>query len=274
MESFLSSSVTPTSTAPGKMRRVRPESSPCFRAACCGAKPCMIYGDGRSTRDYVYVGDVVRANQLALTCADGGTFNIGTGQQTDHSHGVRHGTRGGGPHAGRGAGRSPAARVCVGEGGRGLPQRVGQPPGKRNPRLDTANFLPGRCCPHRGMVGTATPECRPASSTTCRCWGFCKDDPARITGMPRVILEQAIRLQTLPDCETTFCATEDPARCPPFYPVAPRAGASARRAPVGGRGGHAGPCRFARSGRVSHSALGDSGRGAAIPESIGRANGV
>ena len=43
---------------------------------------CVIYGDGHSTRDYVYVGDVVRANQLALTCGDGGTFNIGTGRQT------------------------------------------------------------------------------------------------------------------------------------------------------------------------------------------------
>ena len=41
--------------------------------------------------------------------------------------------------------------------------------------------------------------------------GFCKDDPSKITGMPRVILEQAIRLQTSLDCETTFCATEDPA---------------------------------------------------------------
>ncbi len=41
--------------------------------------------------------------------------------------------------------------------------------------------------------------------------GFCKDDPTKITGMPRVILEQAIRLQTSVDCETTFCATEDPA---------------------------------------------------------------
>lgn len=41
--------------------------------------------------------------------------------------------------------------------------------------------------------------------------GFCKNDPAKITGMPRVVLEQAIRLQTSPDCETTFCATEDPA---------------------------------------------------------------
>ena len=41
--------------------------------------------------------------------------------------------------------------------------------------------------------------------------GFCQDDPARITGMPRVVLEQAGRLQTSPDCSTTFCATEDPA---------------------------------------------------------------
>ena len=41
--------------------------------------------------------------------------------------------------------------------------------------------------------------------------GFCKDDPAKITGMPRVVLEQAVRLQTSPHCETTFCATEDPA---------------------------------------------------------------
>ena len=41
--------------------------------------------------------------------------------------------------------------------------------------------------------------------------GFCNDDPAKITGMPRVVLEQAIRLQTSPDCEATFCATEDPA---------------------------------------------------------------
>ena len=45
-------------------------------------KPCVIYGDGGSTRDYVYVGDVVRANQLALTLGEGGTFNIGTGHQT------------------------------------------------------------------------------------------------------------------------------------------------------------------------------------------------
>ena len=46
--------------------------------------------------------------------------------------------------------------------------------------------------------------------------GFCRDDPGKITGMPRVILEQAARLQTSPDCETTFCATEDPAEAYQF----------------------------------------------------------
>ena len=47
-----------------------------------GGRP-TIYGDGRQTRDYVYVGDVVAAN---LAAADrpsaGGAFNIGTGRET------------------------------------------------------------------------------------------------------------------------------------------------------------------------------------------------
>ena len=49
--------------------------------------------------------------------------------------------------------------------------------------------------------------------------GFCRDDPAKITGMPRVVLEQGMRLQTEPDCTVTFCATEDPADT---YPVVRR----------------------------------------------------
>jgi UDP-glucose 4-epimerase len=40
-----------------------------------------IYGDGRQTRDYVYVGDVVAA-VLAAAGHDGGVFNIGTGEET------------------------------------------------------------------------------------------------------------------------------------------------------------------------------------------------
>jgi UDP-glucose 4-epimerase len=40
-----------------------------------------IFGDGGQTRDFVYVGDVVRA-LLAATGTRGGVFNVGTGQDT------------------------------------------------------------------------------------------------------------------------------------------------------------------------------------------------
>jgi UDP-glucose 4-epimerase len=43
----------------------------------------MVNGDGGQTRDYVYVGDVVRANLAALTRGDGLGINIGTGIETD-----------------------------------------------------------------------------------------------------------------------------------------------------------------------------------------------
>ncbi|MFH1597155.1 MAG: NAD-dependent epimerase/dehydratase family protein [Pseudomonadota bacterium] len=47
-----------------------------------GAQP-VINGDGLQTRDFVYVGDVVEANVLALDHPTAGIFNIGTGQETD-----------------------------------------------------------------------------------------------------------------------------------------------------------------------------------------------
>jgi UDP-glucose 4-epimerase len=40
-----------------------------------------IFGDGKQTRDYVYVGDVVAAT-LAAAGVAGGVFNVGTGQET------------------------------------------------------------------------------------------------------------------------------------------------------------------------------------------------
>lgn len=44
---------------------------------------CTIFGDGQQTRDYTYVGDVVRANLYALTAkAAGLALNIGTGRET------------------------------------------------------------------------------------------------------------------------------------------------------------------------------------------------
>jgi UDP-glucose 4-epimerase len=47
-----------------------------------GQQP-RINGDGRQTRDFVYVGDIVAANLLALAHPRAGAFNIGTGQETD-----------------------------------------------------------------------------------------------------------------------------------------------------------------------------------------------
>lgn len=41
-------------------------------------KPCLIFGDGEQTRDYVHVSDVSRANLLAANLEEEGTFNIGT----------------------------------------------------------------------------------------------------------------------------------------------------------------------------------------------------
>jgi UDP-glucose 4-epimerase len=46
-------------------------------------KPCTINGEGRQTRDYVYVGDVARANLLAAERGFAGALNVGTGIETD-----------------------------------------------------------------------------------------------------------------------------------------------------------------------------------------------
>ena len=47
-----------------------------------GEQP-IINGDGKQTRDYVFVGDVVKANVLALSYNGSNIFNIGTGIETD-----------------------------------------------------------------------------------------------------------------------------------------------------------------------------------------------
>ncbi|HEX9243343.1 MAG TPA: NAD-dependent epimerase/dehydratase family protein [Anaeromyxobacter sp.] len=53
-------------------------------------KPCTIYGDGKQTRDYVFAGDVARANLLAAEKRFDGALNVGTGIETDvvqiHAH--------------------------------------------------------------------------------------------------------------------------------------------------------------------------------------------
>jgi UDP-glucose 4-epimerase len=47
-----------------------------------GQQP-IINGDGKQTRDYTYVGDVVRANMFALNYDKSDVFNVGTGIESD-----------------------------------------------------------------------------------------------------------------------------------------------------------------------------------------------
>ena len=53
-----------------------------FIGMMLAGKVPTIYGDGLQLRDYVYVGDIVRANQLALESGDNEIMNIGSGVGT------------------------------------------------------------------------------------------------------------------------------------------------------------------------------------------------
>jgi len=52
-----------------------------FLGALARGDQAKIFGDGRQTRDYIYVGDVARATTDAIG-QDGGIFNVGTGRET------------------------------------------------------------------------------------------------------------------------------------------------------------------------------------------------
>ena len=53
-----------------------------FGQRMLAGEPCTIYGDGSSTRDYVFVDDVVDAFARSADAADGLLLNIGTGVET------------------------------------------------------------------------------------------------------------------------------------------------------------------------------------------------
>jgi UDP-glucose 4-epimerase len=63
-------------------------------AIFCGrlleGRSCTVFGDGKQTRDYVFAGDVARANLLAAEKRFDGALNVGTGVETDvvqlHGH--------------------------------------------------------------------------------------------------------------------------------------------------------------------------------------------
>jgi UDP-glucose 4-epimerase len=54
-----------------------------FAGKMLRGEPVTVNGDGRQTRDYVYVGDVARMSMLALETDAAGPVNVGTGVETD-----------------------------------------------------------------------------------------------------------------------------------------------------------------------------------------------
>lgn len=53
-----------------------------FAGAMLAGQTPTIFGNGKKTRDYVYVGDLVRANLSALSAGDKEIINLGTGIET------------------------------------------------------------------------------------------------------------------------------------------------------------------------------------------------
>jgi UDP-glucose 4-epimerase len=53
-----------------------------FAGALLDGQPVRINGTGEQTRDYVYVGDLVRANMAASELDTDGVYNVGTGVET------------------------------------------------------------------------------------------------------------------------------------------------------------------------------------------------
>jgi UDP-glucose 4-epimerase len=45
-------------------------------------RPAVIHGDGKQTRDFVFVGDCVEANRRAIDATGSGVWNVGTGVET------------------------------------------------------------------------------------------------------------------------------------------------------------------------------------------------
>ena len=68
----------------GPRQRATEESGvvPIFIRQMLNKKEVRIFGDGKQTRDFLYVEDVVQANVLALEKGGSGVFNISSGKET------------------------------------------------------------------------------------------------------------------------------------------------------------------------------------------------
>jgi UDP-glucose 4-epimerase len=61
-----------------------------FSGRLLDGEPCTVFGDGKQTGDYVFAGDVARANLLAVERGFDGALNVGTGIETDVVELYRH----------------------------------------------------------------------------------------------------------------------------------------------------------------------------------------
>ncbi len=52
---------------------------PIFIRKALGNESIQIYGDGLQTRDFIFVKDVVHANELVMSCGDGKVYNVASG---------------------------------------------------------------------------------------------------------------------------------------------------------------------------------------------------
>ncbi len=68
----------------GPRQNAKGEAGVCaiFARNTLADRECILYGQGTPVRDYVYVDDIVRANELALTKGSRGIYNLGTGVGT------------------------------------------------------------------------------------------------------------------------------------------------------------------------------------------------
>lgn len=57
-----------------------------FTGLMLNGEQCTIDGDGEQRKDYLYVGDIARANVIGLEKGSGGVYNIGTGEGTTVNH--------------------------------------------------------------------------------------------------------------------------------------------------------------------------------------------